>query len=199
MRNWLEEVELTGDKVVLAPLRPSHKHALIAAASDGKLWDLWYTWVPSHSDIDDYIAISQSQKGNNTALPFVVLDKSTGKVIGTTRYLNADPENKRLEIGSTWYAKSYQRSGINTECKYLLLRNAFEKLDCIAVEFRTNWFNYASRNAILRLGAKEDGVLRSHKLDRNGVIRDTVVFSILRHEWPTVKKSLRFEINKYRE
>ncbi|MEO9893350.1 GNAT family protein [Aurantibacter sp.] len=197
MSTWLEEVELSHGNVKLVPLKSSHKEALLTAASDGKLWDLWYTWVPSEKDIDAFFDIAESQRANKIGLPFVVVDIKTNIVLGTTRYLNVDSQNKRLEIGSTWYAQSSQRTGINTTCKYLLLQHAFEKLNCNAVEFRTNWFNYKSRNAILRIGAKQDGVLRSHRMDANGVLRDTVVFSMLNIEWPTVKKSLEYEMNKY--
>jgi RimJ/RimL family protein N-acetyltransferase len=127
----------------------------------------------------------------------VVVDTASNAIIGSTRYCNVDADNKRLEIGYTWYAKSYQRTNVNTTCKLLLLRHAFEKLGAIAVEFRTNWFNYASRKAITRLGAKQDGVLRNHRLSADGTLRDTVVYSIIQSEWPTVKKSLLFEIEKY--
>ncbi|MRH99882.1 GNAT family N-acetyltransferase [Kriegella sp. EG-1] len=197
MSTWLEEVELTDGNIKLVSLKASHKKALLAAASDGELWNLWYTWVPSEKDIDSFIEIALSQKANKMALPFVVIDIKSNTVIGTTRFLNADAQNRRLEIGSTWYAKSWQRTGINTICKYLLLRHAFEKLNCIAVEFRTNWFNYKSRNAILRIGAKQDGVLRSHRIDANGILRDTVVFSILNMEWPVVEKSLKYEMDRF--
>ncbi|MBM1107529.1 GNAT family N-acetyltransferase [Aurantibacter crassamenti] len=197
MSAWLKEVELIGEVVKLTPLKASHKQQLLAAASDGELWNLWYTWVPSKNDIDSFIEIALAQKENQTALPFVVIDLKSDKVIGTTRFMNADSENRRLEIGSTWYAASSQRTGINTECKYLLLQHAFEKLNCIAIEFRTNWFNYRSRNAILRLGAKQDGVLRNHRIDSNGILRDTVVFSIISMEWPVIKKSLKYEIDKH--
>ncbi|MCL4113555.1 UNVERIFIED_CONTAM: hypothetical protein GTU68_011207 [Idotea baltica] len=198
MNAWLKEVELIGDLVKLEPLKASHKEALLAAACDGELWNLWYTWVPSEKDIDSFIDIALSQRANNIALPFVVVDLKTNTVIGTTRFMNVDPQNRRLEIGSTWYAASSQRTGINTECKYLLLKHAFENLNCIAVEFRTNWFNYKSRNAILRIGAKQDGVLRNHRVDAKGILRDTVVFSIINMEWPVIEKSLKYEIEKYK-
>lgn len=197
MGNWLQEVELIGEHVKLLPLTLSHKEALLQAAFDGKLWKLWYTYVPSPETIDKYIEHALQGQSVSRTLPFVVVDTGTGNIAGSTRYMNVDIDNRRLEIGSTWYAQSFHRTGVNTECKYLLLKHAFEKLDCIAVEFRTNWFNYHSRNAILRLGAKQDGVLRSHRVDSNGVLRDTVVYSIIRSEWPTVKKSLEYEMAKY--
>ena len=127
----------------------------------------------------------------------MVIDNATQKIIGSTRYCNADMLNKRVEIGYTWYAKSFQRTGINTECKYLLLRHAFEALESIAVEFRTHWHNQASRAAIARLGAKQDGILRNHQKNTQGGYRDTVVFSIIDQEWPGVKKGLEYKMNKY--
>jgi len=188
MKDWLNTTELKGTKV---------KHELLNAASDGELWKLWFTSVPSENTIDSYItdALSDKEKGNS--FPFVVIDNRTNKVIGATRYCNADFQNKRLEIGYTWYSKKYQRTGVNTECKYLLLIYAFEELKCIAVEFRTNWHNFKSRSAISRLGAKQDGVLRNHRLNHDGSYRDTVVFSITKEEWGSVEKSLRFEMEKH--
>lgn len=197
MGDWLEKVELIGKHAKLLPVTSSHKEELLEAASDGELWKLWYTSVPSSENIVQYLEAAFSEQKAGSSLPFVVVHQESNKIIGSTRYMNIDPLNKRLEIGSTWYAKSSQRTGINTECKYLLLQHAFEKLNCIAVEFRTNWFNYRSRNAILRLGAKQDGVLRSHRIDANGILRDTVVFSIIQMEWPVIKKSLEYEMGKY--
>lgn len=197
MGDWLQKVELIGEHIKLLPLMASHKEELLEAAADGELWKLWYTWVPSTESVDRYLEIALSQLKIKRALPFVVVDLRTDKIIGTTRYLNVDAKNKRLEIGSTWYSKSYQRTAVNTECKHLLLQHAFEKLDCIAVEFRTNWFNHRSRNAITRIGAKQDGILRNHYIDNEGLLRDTVVFSIVRKEWPAVKTSLEFEMGKY--
>lgn len=169
------------------------------AASDGRLWELWYTTVPSISTIDQYIETALKEQASQKALPFVVVEKSTNTIVGSTRFLNIETENRRLEIGSTWYAKRVQRTGVNTECKFLLLQHAFEMLNCIAVEFRTHWHNHQSRNAIERLGAKQDGVLRNHKIIGDGLIRDTVVFSILNTEWPSVKQSLRFKLQQLSE
>lgn len=191
-----EEQILQGDRVRLVPLERGHKDGLVAAARDGKLWELWFTSVPSIETVDGYIDKALKDKEAGSGYPYVVTDKSTGEIIGSTRFCNADPQNRRLEIGYTWYAKGYQRTAINTECKYLLLAYAFEQLGCIAVEFRTNWFNEASRAAILRLGAKQDGVLRNHRIDSAGVMRDTVVFSIIASEWPAVSKSLRFKLSR---
>ncbi len=196
MNKWLNDIDLEGNFVILLPLKESHADDLVSAASDGKLWDLWYTSVPNRHTINDYIQFALDEKKHNRSLPYVVVDKSTQKIIGSTRYCNAI-NNNRLEIGYTWYAKSQQRTGINTECKLLLLQHAFEQLNCIAVEFRTNWHNHPSRNAIARLGAKQDGVLRNHLMDENGMYRDTVVFSIIKEEWPSVKQILLFKINHF--
>ena len=195
MNNWLKDITLEGDLVRLIPLTKQHNKDLVTAASDGELWNLWYTSVPSEQTIDDYIDFALNEKQAGRSHAFVVIDKSSNKIIGSSRYCNAINEN-RVEIGYTWYAQSTQRTGINTECKYLLLKHAFEQLNCIAVEFRTNWHNHPSRNAIARLGAKQDGVLRNHLIDSEGVYRDTVVFSITNQEWPTVKKSLAFKMCK---
>ena len=197
MKNWLQETSFTGKHVNLIPLQLSHRDALMEAATDGELWKLWYTSVPNEETIEAYLATAMEMKANGTGLPFAVQEKATGKIIGCTRYCNSEAQNRRVEIGYTWYAKSYQRTGINTDCKLLLLQHAFESLDCIAVAFLTNWFNFASRKAIARLGAKQDGVLRNHRISPDGTFRDTVVFSIVRDEWPTVRKSLIFELQKY--
>lgn len=197
MTKWLNEIELEGSLVKLIPLRRDHREDLLRAAADGELWKLWYTSVPSEKTIDAYINWVLSEWEKDKALPFVVVEKKTNKIIGSTRFCNATPEHRRVELGYTWYAKSFQKTGVNTECKYLLLTHAFDTLDCIAVEFRTHWHNVASRNAIARLGAKQDGVLRNHQIDAEGAIRDTVVFSILRDEWQVVKKSLLFRMNNY--
>ncbi len=196
MSHWLENIELSGKLVNLIPLKQNHSNGLIQAASDGELWNLWYTYVPSEKTVDEYIEFAINENIHQKAHAFAVVDKKTNKIIGSTRYCNAI-NNNRVEIGYTWYAKSFQRTGVNTECKYLLLTHAFEKLKCIAVEFRTNWHNHASRNGIARLGAKQDGILRNHLLDVDGSYRDTVVFSITKEEWPTVKKSLNFKRQYY--
>jgi len=145
----------------------------------------------------DYVATALDMRERLDAMPFVVRDEG-GTVVGCTRFFNVDAANRRVEIGHTWYAQRVQRTPLNTECKLMLLTHAFEKLDCIAVEFRTHWFNHASRKAIARLGAKQDGVLRNHQVDRDGVKRDTVVFSILDSEWPAVKRHLVFQLEKPR-
>ena len=196
MNNWLSPITLTGEKVTLRPLQLTDKPELLNAAADGNLWDIWYTSVPNTERIDGYLATAIAEHKRGEGIPFVVIENKSRKVIGTTRLCNADVKNRRLEIGYTWYAKSYQRTGENTECKYLLLQYAFEKLNCIAVTFRTNWHNHPSRRAIARLGAKQDGVLRNHRIDADGSYRDTVVFSIIKSEWKAVKKALRFMMKR---
>jgi RimJ/RimL family protein N-acetyltransferase len=198
MKKWLSPTNLEGNLVKLIPLSLSHKNSLVEAASDGELWDLWFTSVPSQEKIDAYLDFAFSEQEANRALLFAIIDKKTDKIIGSTRFCNVVESNKRVEIGYTWYSKSYQRTGINTECKYLLLQYAFENLKCIAVEFRTSWHNQASRKAIARLGAKQDGVLRNHQIDEHGMLRDTVVFSIIESEWQGVKKLLEFEMKRKR-
>ncbi len=195
MSNWLKEITLKGQTVTLLPLSKNHCEALITVARDGNLWELWYTGVPSEETVDSYIDTALKQKQLGLSFPFVIQQNSTGKIVGCSRYCNVEAENKRVEIGYTWYAKSVQRTAINTEAKLLLLTHAFETLDCIAVEFRTHWHNHQSRNAILRLGAKQDGVLRNHQQEADGAYRDTVVFSIIDSEWATVKKSLKYKLS----
>jgi len=199
MKNWLFETELVGENVRLIPLRTTQAKDMERAASDGELWNLKVTSVPSTSTIDSYIKSALDEQTNGIGLPFVILDRNTNMIIGSTRYCNATPEHRRLEIGYTWYAKSYQRTGVNTECKLLLLQHAFEELDCIAVEFRTHIQNSASKNAILRLGAKQDGILRNHRISPDGSLRDSAVYSITREEWKGVKNSLEFKLHSYKE
>ncbi|WP_077765941.1 GNAT family N-acetyltransferase [Salinivibrio sp. PR5] len=192
-----DDIILHGDTVSLVPLSASHADALVEAATDGKLWELWYTSVPNAESVEGYIASALDEKAKDKALPFAVIEKESGRVIGSTRLANADASNKRVELGYTWYASRYHRSSVNTECKRLLLAYAFESLGVIAVEFRTHWLNQASRAAIARLGAKQDGVLRNHKIV-NGVYRDTVVFSIIESEWPAIKLNLDYKLARYR-
>lgn len=193
-KKWLNDVELVGSSVTLVPLKRVHAQALVNAATDGELWKLWFTSVPNADNVDAYIDFAFSEKELGRALPFVVICNKSQQIIGTTRYCNADSKNQRVEIGHTWYAKSYQRTAVNTECKLILLTHAFEQLNAIAVEFRTHWHNHTSRNAIARLGAKQDGVLRNHQKMADGSYRDTVVFSIINQEWLAVKNSLLFKL-----
>lgn len=196
MNDFLEPVTLQGRHVRLEPLTSEHADALNAAAADGELWNLWYTSVPDSMHMDGWITAALQAQEQGTAQPFVVRDLANDGIVGSTRYMHADAPNRRLEIGSTWYARSVQRSAVNTECKHLLLAHAFETLGCIAVEFRTHWHNRRSRAAIARLGAKQDGVLRNHRILADGSYRDTVVFSILESEWPAVKNTLTFQLER---
>jgi RimJ/RimL family protein N-acetyltransferase len=195
---WVEPVVLTGDLVQLEPLTAAHADALAAAAGDGRLWELWYTSVPAPEAMTDDVARRLAEQAAGASLPFTVRRLDTGAVIGTTNYLNLDPEGPRLEVGGTWNARSVQRSGTNSESKLLLLEHAFERLGCIAVEFRTHWHNRQSRTAIAALGAKQDGVLRHHRRLPDGSLRDTVVFSILDCEWPAVRAGLRARLARHR-
>lgn len=197
--HFIESITLTGRNwVVLEPLQREHADELLEAAKDGELWKLWYTSVGDPDALFSYIDSALTMRDELGAMPYVVRRKSDGKVVGSTRFFNVDAKNRRLEIGHTWYSKSVQRTGINTEAKLILLKHAFETLNCIAVEFRTHWFNFDSRAAIARLGARQDGVLRNHQLAPNGTLRDTVVFSIIASEWPAVKTHLRYELSKPR-
>jgi RimJ/RimL family protein N-acetyltransferase len=183
-------VTLRGSHVTLEPLSQRHHDALVEAVHDGKLWELWYTFIPKPEEMRSEIERRLRLQSEGTSLPFAVIGKGTAKAAGLTSYLNIDAANRRVEIGSTWYGASVQRTPINTECKFLLLTHAFESLNCIAVEFRTHFFNQQSRRAIERLGAKLDGVLRNHWVMPNGTLRDTCVYSIIAAEWPTVKAHL---------
>lgn len=187
---FVEPVRLAGAHAILEPLAADDEKAIGLAAADGRLWELWYTSVPPPERTRSWIEAALDMREHQGAMPFAVRDAATGEVVGSTRYFNVDVANRRLEIGHTWYAKRAQRTAINTECKSMLLRHAFETLGCIAVEFRTHWFNFASRAAIARLGAKQDGVLRNHQLLADGSRRDTFVFSIVDGEWPAVKRHL---------
>jgi RimJ/RimL family protein N-acetyltransferase len=195
---FIEPVTLKGRKATIEPLAREHEEALRRAAADGELWRLWYTSVAAPEKMGQYVATALDMRERLGAMPFVVRDNADDQIVGCTRYFNVDAANRRLEIGHTWYAKRAQRTAINTECKLLLLMHAFEKLGCIAVEFRTHWFNQPSREAIARLGAKQDGVLRNHQVMPDGTKRDTVVFSIIDGEWPAVKKHLQFLLERPR-
>jgi N-acetyltransferase len=188
---FLDPVTLTGDVVVLEPLHPDHHDELVTAAGDGRLWELWYTSVPTPEGMAADIAARLARRAAGEMLPFTVRRAATGAVVGMTSFLNAEPEAPRVEIGATWTGASAQRTGVNAESKLLLLAHAFEVLDCLAVEFRTHWRNRQSRAAIERLGAKQDGVLRHHRRMPDGTLRDTVVYSILQPEWPAVRNGLR--------
>lgn len=194
---WPDPIVLTGDHAKLEPLQREHRDALVEAVKDGELWKLWYTYVPAPDKMEAEIERRLGLRAAGSMLPFTVRN-AAGKIVGMTTFMNVDATHKRVEIGSTWYAKSVQRTPLNTECKLMLLRHAFENLDCIAVEFRTHFFNHASRRAIERLGAKQDGILRCHQVAPNGSLRDTVVFSIIASEWPAVRAHLNYQLGKRR-
>jgi len=192
---WLEPVTLRGEHARLEPLSPDHGDGLTEAVKDGELWKLWYTFIPRAEDMGKEIDRRLGLQAAGSMLPFTVFD-ADGGIAGMTTYMNVDAANRRVEIGSTWYARRVQRSALNTQCKLLLLRHAFEQLDCIAVEFRTHFFNHQSRRGIERLGARQDGILRSHQIAPNGTLRDTVVYSIIAAEWSTVKTHLEYQLNE---
>ncbi len=189
--SFLEPITLTGERVTLEPLRSEHGDELAEAVRDGELWTLWYTSAPrpEHmaAEIDSRLALGAA----GTMLPFSVRRNDCGRLAGMTTFCNVDADNRRVEIGYTWLARSAQGTGVNAESKLLMLGHAFEQWQCIAVEFRTSWMNLQSRRAIERLGAKQDGVLRNHRRLPDGSLRDTVVFSILDTEWPAVRNELR--------
>lgn len=193
-----EPVTLPGRHVELVPLSAEHHDALVEAVQDGGLWNLWYTPVPSPDQMTAEIDRRLGLQAAGSMLPFAVLDGPGGRPVGMTTYLNIDAATPRLEIGSTWYAARVQRSPLNTEAKFLLLAHAFEKLGCLAVEFRTHFMNHASRRAIERLGARFDGVLRHHLRMKDGTIRDTCVYSVTAPEWPTVRSHLTWQLEKPR-
>ncbi|QSB23542.1 GNAT family N-acetyltransferase [Curtobacterium sp. 24E2] len=188
---------LTGDRVTLEPLSQEHADDLRAAVTDGDLWRTWYTSVPAPAQVEDEIDRRLAEHEAGRMVPFAVRDRPTGRVVGSTTFMNIDAGNRHVEIGSTFLAKSAQRSGINTEAKLLMLSHAFEAWQCIAVEFRTHWHNHQSRAAIAGLGAKQDGVLRNHSIGRDGTLRDTVVFSIIASEWPAVRLSLAERLRQH--
>jgi N-acetyltransferase len=197
MNTWIAPITLTGKQVQLVPIAPGHEHGLIEATQDGALWQLWFTSVPNPAQVAEFITTALDLQRTDSALAFSIIEIRSGRILGSTRFCNIDVKSRRLEIGYTWYRRSVQRTGVNTECKSLLLQHAFEHLQCIAVEFRTNWHNHASRAAIARLGAKQDGVLRQHQIMPDGSYRDTVVFSILNSEWPAVKTQLLWNQRRY--
>ena len=194
----LAPLTFTGQHADLVPLSMAHHDDLIDAVRDGELWNLWYTFIPTAEGMAAEIERRLKLHAAGSMQPFAVIDSLTGHAVGMTTYMNIDAPNRRVEIGSTWYRRSVQRTAINTECKRMLLTHAFESLNCIAVEFRTHWFNHASRAGIERLGAKLDGVLRSHQIAANGSLRDTCVYSITAAEWPAVRAHLDHQLTKPR-
>lgn len=192
---WPQPVTLHGTHATLEPLAAAHLDGMVEAVRDGALWKLWYTSVPTPEGMAAEIERRLALQARGRMLPFAVID-AKGACAGMTTYMNVDAVHKRVEIGSTWYAHRVQRTALNTECKLMLLRHAFETLGCIAVEFRTSFFNHPSRRAIERLGAKLDGILRSHQRHTDGSLRDTCVYSIVEAEWPAVKAHLHFQLER---
>jgi RimJ/RimL family protein N-acetyltransferase len=194
MSGFVEPVKLAGQRwVTLEPLTREHIPEIAAAAADGELGDLWFTHAPKADAVEQWVDTRLAAQKPDQGLTFVVR-RLGGTLVGSSSYLNVDAPNRRLEIGNTWYINAARRSGVNSETKLLMLQHAFDELSCVAVEFRTHFFNFTSRAAIERLGAKLDGVLRSHQVLPDGSRRDTVVYSILDVEWPAVRNNLRFRL-----
>jgi RimJ/RimL family protein N-acetyltransferase len=191
---WPDAVTLDGAHARLVPLSPDHAAGLREAVKDGALWRLWYTSIPTPDGMAAEIARRLALREAGSMLPFTVIDPASGELVGMTTYMNIDADMKRVEIGSTWYRRSAQRTPLNTECKLMLLRHAFEALDCVAVELRTHVLNRQSRAAIERLGAKLDGILRNHARMADGTLRDTAVYSIIAGEWPMVRSNLMYRL-----
>lgn len=203
---WPEPITLVGLSAKLEPLGQQHHRDLMDAVRDGELWDHWYTAIPKPDGMAAEIDRRLGLMAKASMLPFAVIARKgelAAKAVGMTTYMNVDAGNRRLEIGSTWYRRTVQRSTLNTECKLLLLSHAFEELACIAVEFRTHFFNHQSRRGIERLGAKLDGVLRNHQVNHHpnadASLRDTCVYSIIASEWPAVKAHLKHQMAKPRD
>jgi RimJ/RimL family protein N-acetyltransferase len=194
--NKPKPVTLEGHGIRLEPLA-HHQNELISAASDGKLWELWFTAVPEPGQVHDYITSALTGQEAGHMLPWVVRELKTGSIIGSTRYHDIVTALDRVEIGYTWYAKSWQRSHVNTACKLLLLGHAFDALGCKVVGLRTDNFNFASQRAIEALGAKKDGILRHHQARRDGTVRDSVMYSILLSEWPDVRRHLELRLARH--
>lgn len=194
-----EPVKLQSPLVRLEPLRADHAEALELAARDGELWNLRVTSVPAPGEAADYVAAALKGYEQGHMLPFVVVDNASGRVIGSTRYHDIVPAVERVEIGYTWYGKSWQRTHVNTTCKLLLMTHAFETLGAQLVGWRTDNYNFASQKAIERLGARKDGVLRHHAVRRDGTVRDTVMYSLAVGEWPEVKAHLQYQLSRPRE
>lgn len=186
---------LGGRHVALEPLALEHVDGLRLALEGDALSRLWYTNVPKAADVDAWVRMALDKQAQGLEAPFVVRDAG-GQVAGSTRFYDMDPSVPKLSIGYTWYAPRVQRTGLNTGAKLLLLTHAFEILGCAAVYLETSWFNHASRAAIARLGAKQDGILRNHRRHADGTMRDTVVFSILGNEWPGVKSNLTYKLEQ---
>jgi N-acetyltransferase len=190
---WRDQPVLEGDHVTLRPMERRDGPAIVEAGCDGELSELFYTSVPTVQTIDAYLTTAEAETTVGRAMPFVVIDKRSSRLVGATRYMRMKSDAKRLEIGTTFYAQSAQRSPINSEAKLLLLTHAFEEMGCHCVQFRTDHFNQPSQRAIERLGAKRDGLLRNHSI-MDGRVRDTVVYSIIANEWLGVKRNLQMRL-----
>jgi RimJ/RimL family protein N-acetyltransferase len=190
------ETDLTGATVELQPLQLSHTPQLLAAAADGELWNMTLTVVPGPETVEQYVAIALEGRQAGTVMPFVIVQRETGKVVGSTRFWKIDRKNRKLEIGHTWLSQSVQRSGINTEVKYLLLSHAFEVINCVRVQFTTDELNERSRAAILRIGATQEGIVRHERIMPDGRKRNSVRYSIIDSEWPTVKALLEAKMRR---
>jgi RimJ/RimL family protein N-acetyltransferase len=190
----LNPVTLEAHGIRLEPMTAEHRDGIAEAAADGKLWELWYTTVPAPHETEAYVAKALDGQRDGHMLPWVVRDLESGRIAGSTRYHDIAVAIDRVEIGYTFYGASWQRSHVNTTCKLILLQHAFDSLGCAVVGLRTDNFNFRSQRAIERLGAKKDGVLRHHQARRDGSARDSVMYSILRHEWPDVKRHLELKL-----
>lgn len=192
-----QPVELEGSGVRLEPMAMAHADALAGAASDGRLWELWFTSVPAPDEAAAYVAAALEGQRLGQMLPWVVRELATGAIVGSTRFHDIVPTIDRVEIGYTWYAQRWQRSHVNTACKLLLFAHAFDTVGCRVVGLRTDNFNFASQRAIERLGAKKDGVLRHHQARRDGTARDSVMYSVLAGEWPDVRRHLELRLARH--
>jgi RimJ/RimL family protein N-acetyltransferase len=195
----VQPIQLEGHGVRLEPLTPAHAAALETAASDGRLWELWYTAVPEPDTVVTYIEAALVGQRDGRMLPWAVRELAGGTIVGSTRYHDIVAEIDRVEIGYTWYARSWQRTHVNTVCKLLLMQHAFETLGCQVVGLRTDNFNFASQRAIEALGARKDGVIRHHHARRDGSVRDSVMYSVLRAEWRDVKRNLELRLTRHRD
>jgi RimJ/RimL family protein N-acetyltransferase len=195
----VEPVTLENHGVRLEPMTPEHHDALVAAASDGNLWELWFTTVPAPNEVRAYIETAQAGQRAGHMMPWVVRDLASGTVVGSTRYHDIVAAIDRVEIGYTWYSKSRQRTHINTACKLLLLEHAFESLGCQVVGWRTDNYNFKSQRAIEALGAKRDGILRHHQPRRDGTVRDTYAYSLLATEWRDAKRHLQTRLARHEQ
>lgn len=194
----LRPTTLTGYGIRLEPLSTDHQEALRAAVSDGRLWELWFTSAPEPEQVGAYIAQALAGQAAGHMLPWVVRELDSDTIVGTTRYHDVDAVIDRVEIGYTWYGKQWQRTHVNTVCKLLLFQHAFDGLGCKVVGLRTDNFNFASQKAIEALGAKKDGVLRHHFRRRDGSVRDSVLYSVLAHEWPDIKRHLELRLERHK-